>query len=430
MTAPQKAGLRVAVPILVVTLVAAIGLFFLLKWQPDSEAHKGFVSKTESLTKMLAQTVQASVEFDDAAAAGRDLALADDYVAYAAVVHANGKVLAALHPERMPKLDGLLGRAFVTRDAANVHHVADPIVSQGKVIGWLRMGFPLGDLKDSYAHARNNSLVVAVLLFLIGIAMAFVLGRSATNRRALLQEISDTSARLRSASEDIQTACNEQAASTTEQAAAIEETRRTMGSLLEAAKQIADTSQQVFRHADQTSQTTLSITSAIKQLTDQAQRISDISEVIRSISDKSDLLALNASLEGTKAGEAGRGFALVAAEMRRLAESVMAAAREIKDLAGNIRTASDGSVAAAEEGRHLAEQTSESAREITLVTVQQRNATEQVTGSMDEVTSLLTRSAQTTRGTESAAQALSTLADQLTRLTSRFAARNGSGAAR
>jgi methyl-accepting chemotaxis protein len=144
--------------------------------------------------------------------------------------------------------------------------------------------------------------------------------------------------------------------------------------------------------------------------------------VIRSISDKSDLLALNASLEGTKAGEAGRGFALVAAEMRRLAESVMAAAREIKALASNIRTASDSSVHAADEGRTLAGRTSESAREITLVTVQQRNATEQVTSSMDEVSQLLTRSAEGTRATERAAQALSQLADQLTQLTSKFAA--------
>ena len=66
--------------------------------------------------------------------------------------------------------------------------------------------------------------------------------------------------------------------------------------------------------------------------------------------DKSDLLALNASLEGTKAGEAGRGFALVAAEMRRLAESVMAAAREIKQLASDIRTAAADTVCAGEDG--------------------------------------------------------------------------------
>lgn len=430
MNAIQKAGFRVAVPILLVSVAVAVGLFFLLSWQPNREARRGFESKTESLARMLGNTIQASVEFDDAAAAQRDLGVGaqDKSVVYEAVVKANGSVLASVSKDRMTDQSALLKDQIAAAEADGVRHVAVPIVSQGKPIGWLRMGFSLDEVQRSFSGTRNTSLGVAGMVFLIGLLMAFLVGRSVANRTALLAEISDTSARLRAASENIQTACNEQAASTTEQAAAIEETRRTMGSLLEAAKRIADTSQQVFSNADHTSQTTLSITSAIKQLTDQAQRISDISEVIRSISDKSDLLALNASLEGTKAGEAGRGFALVAAEMRRLAESVMAAAREIKDLASNIRAASDGSVSAVMEGRQLAEKTSESAREITLVTVQQRNATEQVTSSMDEVSSLLTRSAQTTRGTESAAQALSALADQLATLTSRFAAQGDSGA--
>ncbi len=416
--------LRVAFPILAVSAVLSIALYFLLSWQPNREARRGFEAKTESVSRLLAHSLSSALEFDDAAAAQRDLEVArsERSMVYIAVRKADSKVMASFNAGQVAELPELLSAEFSRLDRGDLQHVAVPIVSQGKPAGWIQAGFSLDEVQQSYAGTRVTSLAVSAVALLAGVLIAFLLGRSAANRMALLTEIAQTSAKLRDASENIQAACNEQGASTSEQAAAIDETRQTMTSLLEAATKIADTSQEVFKNADQTSQTTLAISEAIKQLTNQAQKISDISEVIRSISDKSDLLALNASLEGTKAGEAGRGFALVAAEMRRLAESVMAAAREIKQLTSTIRGASDSSVHAAEEGRELAEKTSESAREITLVTVQQRNATEQVTRSMDEVSQLLARSSVNTKATESAAQALSELADKLSHLTSRFAA--------
>ncbi|MFP2902888.1 methyl-accepting chemotaxis protein, partial [Corallococcus sp. 4LFB] len=58
------------------------------------------------------------------------------------------------------------------------------------------------------------------------------------------------------------------------------------------------------------------IGSAVARLNKRVQQIGKIVEFINGVADKSDLLALNAELEGTKAGEVGRGFSLVAAEMR------------------------------------------------------------------------------------------------------------------
>lgn len=415
--------LKVTLPIVAVTAVLSVAMYFLLQWQPNREARRGFEAKAESLSRMLAQTIRPAVEFDDAAAAERDLstgAASEHSLTYLVVRKGDGAIIGGVHKEAAPNDAELFKAAVAAVTDGDLHHVSVPIGIPGKA-AWLQAGYSMAELRDSYAGTRATSLLVAVVALLAGLLLAVSVGRSSANRLRLLQEIGTTAQKLRGASENILGACNEQAAGTTEQAAAIDETRRTMASLLEAAKKIADASQEVFKNADHTAQTTLNISDAIKQLTNQAQKISDISEVIRSISDKSDLLALNASLEGTKAGEAGRGFTLVAAEMRRLAESVMAAAREIKALASNIRSASDSSVQAADEGRTLAGRTSESAREITLVTVQQRNATEQVTGSMDEVSQLLSRSAEGTRATERAAQALSQLADQLGTLTSAFA---------
>lgn len=414
--------LRIGAPIAAAAAALSLCLYFLLSWQPNREARRGFEAKAASVSGMLAQTVRPTLEFDDSEAARQDLEVVrdEDSVVYVAVRAADKSLHAALKPQSVIEFPELLGEGFVTHDEGGIHHVVVPILSAGKRIGWLQAGFSLSQVQEAYAGTRLTSLLVSFLTLLAGIIVAIWVARSAASRMKILEEIALTARGLRSASSEILGACGEQAASATEQGAAIEETRRTMASLVEAAKRIADASQEVFRNADQTARTTITMSDAIKQLTNQAQKISDISEVIRSISDKSDLLALNASLEGTKAGEAGRGFALVAAEMRRLAESVMSAAREIKQLAAAIRASSDSSVHAADEGLSLATRTSGSAKEITLVTGQQTIATEQVTRSMDEVSQLLTRSADGTRSTERAAQALSRLADQLNQLTSQF----------
>ena len=86
------------------------------------------------------------------------------------------------------------------------------------------------------------------------------------------------------------------------------------------------------------------------RLNKRVQQIGKIVEFINGIADKSDLLALNAELEGTKAGDVGRGFSLVAAEMRRLAESVIESTREIERLIEEIRDATNAAVMATEAG--------------------------------------------------------------------------------
>jgi methyl-accepting chemotaxis protein len=99
---------------------------------------------------------------------------------------------------------------------------------------------------------------------------------------------------------------------------------------------------------------------AIAKLSKRVERIGTVVEVIDEIADRSDLLALNAALEGAKAGDAGRGFSIVAAEMRRLAENVMESTKEIKNLITEIREAthaakeaSDGNKKMAGEGEKL-----------------------------------------------------------------------------
>jgi len=109
------------------------------------------------------------------------------------------------------------------------------------------------------------------------------------------------------------------------------------------AEAFAATMQQV-RGANQ------AIADSVVRLNKRVQQVGKVVEFIDGIADKSDLLALNAELEGNKAGEVGRGFSLVAAEMRRLAESVMSSTREIVRLIAEIRDSTNAAVMATEAG--------------------------------------------------------------------------------
>jgi methyl-accepting chemotaxis protein len=143
-------------------------------------------------------------------------------------------------------------------------------------------------------------------------------------------------------------------------------------------------------------------------------------EVIHEISERSDLLALNGSLEATRVGEAGRGFALVAAEMRRLAERVSGAVVDVRERVSAISSAGSSTMMASDQSRALAERTAAAARAITAVTLTQHQDTERVSSATHEVAGSVAASATASVQTRKAAEALRHQADELELLTRRF----------
>jgi methyl-accepting chemotaxis protein len=238
--------------------------------------------------------------------------------------------------------------------------------------------------------------------------------------RDIVGHIAHSASRLAGAAGEMYAAAQEQEQAAHQQSAGIEQVSRTMESLLAAATHVTESTMGVLSRAERTRETTTRTAERIAELAAHAGRIGEILDVIREIADRSDLLALNASLEGTRAGDAGRGFALVAGEMRKLAERVTASVHDIKDLVGDVRASVSATAIAIEESSKLAEGTTESARQINLVTQQQRSGTEQAGHSMRDVASMVTQSLAATQQIRSLAEDLKAQADNLTALVARF----------
>ncbi len=314
------------------------------------------------------------------------------------------------------------------------------LVVQGDLSGELRLGV---------TDAALTPLVAGI-------------GQVMETLKRFVTEIREAALQLSTSSAEVLAAATQNESSTAAQASAIHETTATMEELKGASHQIAENAQMVAGIAEQTlsgarqgegsiklfmesmekvRHNAVEVDDAIGKLSRRVERIGTVVEVIDEIADRSDLLALNAALEGAKAGEAGRGFSIVAAEMRRLAENVMESTKEIKNLITEIREsthaakeASDGNKRMAAEGEKLGgaamtsvggiltgiQETSDAARVIHLATQQQRTATEQVVQSMAEIEEV-TRSAQAgSRQATGAASELTKLAERLAELVKRF----------
>ncbi len=183
------------------------------------------------------------------------------------------------------------------------------------------------------------------------------------------------------------------------------------------------------------------VAEAIGRLNQDLQQVSRIAQVIKQVADRSDLLALNAALEGTKAGEVGRGFSLVAAEMRKLAENVAVSARDIGRLVESVQASGDQAVAKAREGVvasdrgvavaekasavfqqivELSRGTKEAAQQIAIATRQQKQSSEQAVQGARNVADLVKQGVDATGRSTKIAHDLKSAVAALSDVTKRF----------
>ena len=121
----------------------------------------------------------------------------------------------------------------------------------------------------------------------------------------------------------------------------------------------ADVVNKVVQGINQLHALAMNLKTGMASLGDQAQSIGQIMTVISDIADQTNLLALNAAIEAARAGEAGRGFAVVADEVRKLAEKTMQATREVGAAIEGIQHGTEQNIAQVNNTVSTIEQTTE-----------------------------------------------------------------------
>ncbi|GAB6038938.1 methyl-accepting chemotaxis protein [Fundidesulfovibrio butyratiphilus] len=145
-------------------------------------------------------------------------------------------------------------------------------------------------------------------------------------------------------------------------------------------------------------------------LGDQARSIGGIMGVISDIADQTNLLALNAAIEAARAGEAGRGFAVVADEVRKLAEKTMAATKEVGEA---IRTIQEGTVSNVDRVKNAAE----AVKRATALASESGQALEEIFSLVDETTGQVQSIATAAEQQSASSEEINRIVEEVSRIT-------------
>ena len=263
------------------------------------------------------------------------------------------------------------------------------------------------------------------------------------------------STQISSSTEEMAAGVQEQSSQTTEVAGAVEEMTKTIietASNSTAAAETAKNSGKVAKDGgavvletvegmNRIAEVVNSAAGTVKELGKSSDQIGEIVQVIDDIADQTNLLALNAAIEAARAGEQGRGFAVVADEVRKLAERTTKATKEIatmikqiqKDTQGAVESIEAGTVEV-EKGKELAGRAGSALNEIiegsnkvvdmvnqvAAAGEEQSTTAEQISRNIESISSVTHQSAAGVQQIARAAEDLNRLTDNLQQLVSRF----------
>ncbi|HCA25493.1 MAG TPA: methyl-accepting chemotaxis protein [Pseudomonas sp.] len=277
-----------------------------------------------------------------------------------------------------------------------------------------------------------------------------------------IEGISNASSQLASASEELNAVTEDSARGLRQQNNELEQAATAVNEMTAAVEEVArnaastsDASRETDEHSrngqDQVRQTVSSINALTNDLTETAENVESLAaevnsitqmlDVIRAVAEQTNLLALNAAIEAARAGEQGRGFAVVADEVRALAHRTQQSTTEIEQMigsvqkgAGNAVQAMQGSTSMAATTLRLAQAAGEALEGVTraVSSINERNlviasaseeqvqVAREVDRNLVNIRDLSTQSAAGAEQTNSASQELSRLAVQLRDLVARF----------
>ncbi len=223
----------------------------------------------------------------------------------------------------------------------------------------------------------------------------------------LIKQIQSASSQVTSASEQIASGAQQIANGAQQQSSSFEEISSTIQSNAANAQNANEISQLVTKTAEATGAKMEDTLNAISGIEQSSKLISQSIEIITDIADQTNLLALNAAIEAARAGEHGKGFAVVADEVRKLAEKSASAAKEIANvISTSLNQVASGVSLSKEVGDNL----KNIVNEFSKVAIELQNistATQEEAAAMEENTSIVTSNASAAEELAAASEELS-----------------------
>jgi len=304
----------------------------------------------------------------------------------------------------------------------------------------------LAEAKQESTDIATNAVTTVLTMAAVTILFAFVV--AILLAQTLSRQIGAAVGHVQSSSAELQAAASQQASGAKEQAGAMTEISTTISELVATSRQIAESAQRVAQIAEQTADSARSgentvdkgqesianirrqidlVVSHMLDLGRKSQEIGAVLDIVSELAEQTNILAINATIEASGAGEAGKRFAVVAEEIRKLADRVANSTKGIRTQIEDVRGAVNTTVMATESGAKavdagarqftdvaaafkqiagLVGTTTDAAREIELSTKQQATAAEQVRIAVTDV-------AQATQETETSSTQTLQTASQL-----------------
>jgi len=342
-----------------------------------------------------------------------------------------------------------IGEAFI--DDAHTVYAFEPL----EEIGWniiVSKNFTVQAFFMGAVVPASICLVVIVIVFLI-FFIVLRIHLLHTNEKKVGNSILEEIQNLAVSSKETAVTAQDQSAAVKEIVATMEDNTALSEDISQKIKNVSGTAtktsgdvsegvsylEENVKQLQEIAATNLNTISGIRALGDKIENIWDIVTLINSVADQAKIIAFNAELEASSAGEAGRNFHIVATEIRRLADGIIDGTKEIKTRITEIQQSSDALILASESGtekiqegvdnaknleerfssiKNASESTADSAEKITTIIQQQTVASEQILITLKQIASGVENFTSATEHISQSSQNLKTIAEGLSEVKS------------
>jgi len=309
--------------------------------------------------------------------------------------------------------------------------VGDTVLDQADALataGFEHIGDISADCRQMMSTASTTLIVGLSVATVLGIVLGIIITRGITGpMRRIIAGLNEGANQVNDAATQVSGASQQLAEGASEQASSLEETSSALEQMAAMTRTNADNAKQANAKMDESrgiiaeGHTAMGESSeAMNQIAEASERVSKIIKAIEEIAFQTNLLALNAAVEAARAGEHGKGFAVVADEVRSLAQRAATAANETSDLIAQtvqrVARGVDSNRQTTDAFAKISEATAQVAelvRQITDATNEQAQGVEQVNTAVSQMDKITQQSASGAEESASAAEELAAQSQQL-----------------